>query len=123
MREKHLRTIGISILIFLCIVLLSARYVYFVQRTIYEESVSHLTEIFHQSNSALNELANKNITYLHMASEYFEDSPNEEDVNNYINRVQKETKFTNFYFILRFWLRNREMQNVGYYDSPFCRSS
>ena len=109
MREKHLRTIGISILIFLCIVLLSARYVYFVQRTIYEESVSHLTEIFHQSNSALNELANKNITYLHMASEYFEDSPNEEDVNNYINRVQKETKFTNFYFILRFWLRNKEI--------------
>ena len=99
MRIRHLKTVVISIIGFVCIVLLSVQYIYFVQRTIYQESVSHLTEIFHQSNTALNALAKKNITYLHMASEYIEDSPNEEKINNYIDCIQKEIKFTNFYFL------------------------
>ena len=42
----------------------------FVSRTVYKESVSHLTEVFHQSNNLLSELADKNLTYLHMWSEY-----------------------------------------------------
>ena len=42
------------------------RYFEFVSKTVYEESASHLTEVFHQSNNVLNELANKNLTYLHM---------------------------------------------------------
>ena len=42
------------------------QYLGFVSKTVYEESVSHLTEIFHQSDNMLSELTNKNLTYLHI---------------------------------------------------------
>ncbi len=53
------------------------RYFRFVSKTIYEESVSHLTEVLHQSDKMLRELSDKNLTYLHMWSEYLQDTPGE----------------------------------------------
>ena len=66
---KRLR-IAVFIVFFIGIVLTAFRYFKFVSKTVYEESASHLTEVFHQSNNVLNELANKNLTYLHMWGEY-----------------------------------------------------
>lgn len=63
--RKRLR-IAVLIVFFIGIVLTVFRYFEFVSKTVYEESVSHLTEVFHQSNNVLNELTNKNLTYLHM---------------------------------------------------------
>ena len=51
---------------FACIILLIFQYFRFVSKTVYEESVSHLTEVFHQSDNMLRELTDKNLTYLHM---------------------------------------------------------
>ena len=42
------------------------QYYKFVSKTVYEESVSHLTEVFHQSDNMLREVTNQNLTYLHM---------------------------------------------------------
>ena len=55
---------------FIVIALMGFLYFEFVSKTVYEESVSHLTEVFHQSDTMLKELANKNLTYLHMWGEY-----------------------------------------------------
>ena len=52
---KRLR-IAVFIAVSLGIVLIVFRYFGFVSKTIYEESVSHLTEVFHQSDNMLREL-------------------------------------------------------------------
>ena len=66
--RKRLR-IAVFIAVSLGIVLIVFRYFGFVSKTIYEESVSHLTEVFHQSDNMLRELTDKNLNYLHMWGE------------------------------------------------------
>ena len=56
-----------------CIALMVFRYFGFVSKTVYEESVSHLTEVFHQSDNMLRELTDKNLNYLHMWGENLQD--------------------------------------------------
>ena len=49
-------------------------------KTVYEESVSHLTEVFHQSDNMLRELTDKNLTYLHIWGENLQNTSNEDDI-------------------------------------------
>ena len=63
--RKRLK-IAVFIAGFVCIALMVFRYFGFVSKTVYEESVSHLTEVFHQSDNMLRELTDKNLNYLHM---------------------------------------------------------
>ena len=84
---------------FIGIALMGFRYFEFVSKTVYEESVSHLTEVFHQSNTMLKELANKNLTYLHMWGEYLQDTSGESEICDYIEKAQKEAGFLYFYFL------------------------
>ena len=88
---KRLR-IAVFIVFFIGIVLTAFRYFKFVSKTVYEESASHLTEVFHQSNNVLNELANKNLTYLHMWGENLQNTSNED-------KAQDEAGFLYFYFL------------------------
>ncbi len=88
-----------AIVLLIGIITVSIQYSKFVDKTVYQESVSHLTEMLHQSDTALNELVNKNITYLHMWSNYLQNISNERNIRNYIEKVQKETGFSNFYFL------------------------
>ena len=81
------------------IILCSVQYFRFVSKTVYQESVSHLTEIFQQSNRSLTELVNKNLTYLHLWSEFLQTASSESEICDYINKAQKETEFSNFYFL------------------------
>ena len=95
---KRLR-IAVFIVFFIGIVLTAFRYFKFVSKTVYEESVSHLTEVFHQSNNVLNELANKNLTYLHMWGEYLKKVSDESEIRDYIDKAQEEAGFLYFYFL------------------------
>ena len=97
--KKSIKILIITITLLICSVAASIRYISFVNRMIYDESVSHLTEILHQSNKALNEVTNKNITYLHFLKEYFKTGKNENDICDYIENAQKEAAFSNFYFL------------------------
>ena len=67
-RKKPLR-IAVFAVLFIGIAVTVSQYFKFVSETVYEESVSHLTEVFHQSDNMLRELTNKNLTYLHMWGE------------------------------------------------------
>ena len=96
--RKRLR-IAVLIVFFIGIVLTVFRYFEFVSKTVYEESVSHLTEVFHQSNNVLNELANKNLTYLHMWGEYLKKVSDESEIRDYIDKAQEEAGFLYFYFL------------------------
>lgn len=98
-KSKRTGTLLVAIVLLIGIVTVSIQYFNFVSQTVYHESVSHLTEIFHQSNSALNELVNKNLTYLHMWSEYLQNTSSESEIRDCIDNAQKETEFSNFYFL------------------------
>ena len=84
---------------FLAIALTVSQYFKFVSETVYEESVSHLTEVFHQSDNMLRELANKNLTYLHMWGEYLKDTSSEDEIRDYIEKAQEDAGFLYFYFL------------------------
>ncbi len=95
---KRLR-IAVVMAVLLGMVLSVLGYFQFVTKTVYEESVSHLTEIFHQSDNMLRELANRNMTYLHMWSEYLKHTSREEEVRNYIEKAKKDAGCLYFYFL------------------------
>ena len=89
----------ILIAMFIMIVTACIRYFTFVNQTIYSESVDHLTEIMRQSDNALNDLVERKFTYLHMWSDYLQNSSDESYIRDYIERAQEETKFSSFYFL------------------------
>ena len=91
--------IAAFIAVFVCIVLLICQYFGFISKTVYEESVSHLTEVFHQSDTMLRELADKNLTYLHMWGENLQNIPSEDEIRDYIKKAQEDAGFVEFYFL------------------------
>ena len=97
--KKRLGAFAAAIVLIIGISMVGIRYARFVSKTVYQESASHLTEIFNQSNKALNELVDKNLTYLHMLSAYLQKISTENEICDYINKVQEETGFSGFYFL------------------------
>ena len=91
--------IAAFIAVFACIILLIFQYFRFVSKTVYEESVSHLTEVFHQSDNMLRELTDKNLTYLHMWGENLQNIPSEDEIRDYIKKAQEDAGFVEFYFL------------------------
>ena len=75
------------------------RYFRFVSKTVYEESVSHLTEVFHQSDNMMRELTDKNLTYLHIWGENLQDILSEDEICDYIKKAQEDTGFLEFFFL------------------------
>ena len=90
---------AVFIAILLGIVLTVFRYFEFVSKTVYEESVSHLTEIFHQSDNMLRELTDKNLTYLHIWGENLQNISNEDKIREYIEKAQEDAGFLEFFFL------------------------
>ena len=90
---------AVLIALFVGILLTVFRYFEFVSKTVYEESVSHLTEIFHQSDNMLSELTNKNLTYLHIWGEYLQNTSDESEIREYIEKAQEDAGFLDFYFL------------------------
>ena len=91
--------IAVFTAVLLGIVLMVFRYFDFVSKTIYEESVSHLTEIFHQSDNMLRELTDKNLTYLHIWGENLQNISSEDEIRHYIKNAQEDAGFLDFFFL------------------------
>ena len=85
-RKKPLR-IAVFAVLFIGIAVTVSQYFKFVSETVYEESVSHLTEVFHQSDNMLRELADKNLTYLHMWDENLQNISSEDKIRDYIKKA------------------------------------
>ena len=99
MRNRLKTAVFIAVLV--CIALMVFRYFGFVSKTVYEESVSHLTEVFHQSDNMLRELTEKNLTYLHMWGENLQNTSSEDEIRDYIKKAQEDTGFLEFFFVSR----------------------
>ena len=91
-RQKPVRPKGLRIvaflLLFIGVVLAVFRYYKFMSKSIYEESVSHLTEVLHQSDQMLRELTNKNLTYLRIWGENLQNISGEDEIRDYIKKAQ-----------------------------------
>ena len=102
-RKKYVKRnqlrIAVFIALFIGIIFTVFQYFEFVSKTIYEESVSHLTEVFHQSDNMLRELTDKNLTYLHMWREYLQNTSSENEIRDYIEMAQEDAGFLDFYFL------------------------
>ena len=96
--RNRLKT-AVFIAVFVCIALMVFRYFGFVSKTVYEESVSHLTEVFHQSDNMLRELTEKNLTYLHMWGENLQNTSSEDEIRDYIKKAQEDAGFLEFFFL------------------------
>ena len=102
-RKKPVRRKQFSAAVFIAvlvgIVLMVFRYFGFVSKTVYEESVSHLTEVFHQSDNMMRELTDKNLTYLHMWGENLQNILSEDEICDYIKKAQEDAGFLDFFFL------------------------
>ena len=97
-RKKGLRIVAF-LLLFIGVVLAVFRYYKFMSKSIYEESVSHLTEVLHQSDQMLRELTNKNLTYLHIWGENLQNISGEDEIRDYIKKAQEDAGFLDFFFL------------------------
>lgn len=97
------RVISVLALAAVFIVVAAASFFYysFVSETIYSESVSHLTEIYHQSQQSLYYAVSKNFTHMHLWSDYLRDVSDEDEITDFISHAKEETGFTDFYFVSR----------------------
>ena len=83
------RSMLLTVTVLLCIAAGSLRYYTLVTQTVYEESVSHLRELLHQTGTVLNGFVEHNMTYLHMRSI----SIQEIDEDEYIHQKTRERRW------------------------------
>ncbi len=112
------RFIAIFAVIILSVTFIAAgkQYYQFVNRTIYEESTAHLTEIYHQANQSLYSLVGRNWSTLCMWVPYLQDASSDEAVEAYVESIQQEVGFTDFYFIFREGSYRTIQGKTGYLD-------
>lgn len=99
--RKRVRTILFALALAAGVYCAGASYFSFVSQTIYNESTAHLTEIFHQVNQTLYNLVSVNWDRMSMWTPYLASTDNEEEMVEYVERAQKKTGFTDFFFITR----------------------
>lgn len=95
------RSMLLTVTVLLCIAAGSLRYYTLVTQTVYEESVSHLRELLHQTGTVLNGFVEHNMTYLHMRSISIQEIDEDEDIQQYLEKAKEETGYTRFYFLSR----------------------
>ncbi|MGN0691042.1 MAG: hypothetical protein ACI4K7_01695 [Oscillospiraceae bacterium] len=114
--RKRLNSVLIIIVLLIGIAAVSVRYYYFVSQTIYSESISHLTEIYHQANRSLNNLVGRNWTNMHLWVDYLQDVSDEQQIEEFVAHAKEETGFTDFYFISREGNYRTVSGETGYLD-------
>lgn len=83
------RSMLLTVTVLLCIAAGSLRYYTLVTQTVYEESVSHLRELLHQTGTVLNGFVEHNMTYLHMRSISIQEIDEDEDIQQYLEKVER----------------------------------
>ena len=99
--KKRFRAAIAALVLLIGISAVCAHYYLFVTQTIRSESISHLTEIFHQANSSLRDFVEKNWNGLHLWADYLRDVSDEGDIEKFFSHAKETTGFTDFYFISR----------------------
>lgn len=114
--NKLSRTVITSIVLAFVIALFGTGYSRFVRDMIFSESVMHLEEIFHQSNSSLNKVLNVIWTNTHLWADYLDGVSDEATIRRHMELAREESGFTDFYFISRSGNYHSLSGEEGYMD-------
>lgn len=97
--KRKIITAVIAVLFILCAFMIGYFYVASVNKTIFNESSAHLTEIYHQANQSFTTLVDNTWGTLHSWEPYLRETEDDEKKSQYVTKLQQEGKFTDFYFI------------------------
>ena len=97
--RKRLIHIMLIICVFGIVTAAGTGYYLFVSKAIYEESTSHLLEIYSQANRSLHSMVERNWKNLEECVPYLRDVGDDAQVESFIREVQEKEGFTEFYFI------------------------
>ena len=97
------RLLALALVLILAAAMVWACFTYFnfVAETVYEESIAHLSEIFHQANRTLYNLVSDNWSRMRLWTPYLTSGRSEQEIQRYIELAKEESDFTNFFFISR----------------------
>lgn len=70
-----------------------------INQTIFDESSVHLSEIYHQTNQSFGTLVDNTWRSLHSWEPYLRETTDDAKKSQYVNALQQESEFTEFYFI------------------------
>lgn len=93
---------GITFIILLTVIttlLFSEAYYSYVSKIMFNESSTHLTEIYSQVGKSLSNLLTDNWSAMKMWIPYFNDADSDENIRNYIYNIRATSAFTDFYFL------------------------
>lgn len=99
--KKKIYLVLFSAFFAISLIVFGLSYYRFVSQMIHEESISHLAEIYGQSNTSLKKMMDKNWGYLHIWSDFLGNINDEQQTKNFLKKIKQETNFKNFYFINR----------------------
>lgn len=98
MRKRFIHIISV-IFVFGIVATAGVGYYRFVSKAIYEESTSHLLEIYSQANRSLHSMVERNWKNMEECVPYLRDAGDDALVESFIREVQEKEGFTEFYFI------------------------
>ncbi len=97
--KKRIIPIVTAVLFVLGVMIVLHFYFDSVNRTIFNESSSHLNEIYQQTNQSFSTLMDNTWSSLHSWEPYLRETEDDEKKSQYVTKLQQEGKFTDFYFI------------------------
>lgn len=97
--RKRLTAVFFAVMLICGLTAGSIKYFNFVNQTVYSESIAHLTEIYHQANQSLHSMVGRNWNSMHMWVPYLQDGKSDRQIEEYIDSIKLQSKFTDFYFI------------------------
>lgn len=115
------RITGILLLVFvlLSIIIILINYFSFVSSTVYDESTSHLIEVYYQKKKSISNMIKSNWDDLHLFSHYLENVSNEDSIDDYLLTSENDIGFTKFYFIDKegnYFTTNKETGKINLKD-------
>ena len=96
MGKRRAAALAAVLVLLLGIAAAGVQYFDFVFQTVYKESTAHLAEVLHQSNNMLNEVVEKNLTYLHLWETTMRHISDEDEIRQLIEAVQRRRAFPTF---------------------------
>lgn len=97
-RKKH-AAVAAAVAVF--VILIGCIYYRFITNTIYNESISHLEELFHQADIAMSQMVETTFSNVHIWADYLESVNDEDEIVKSLGETEKKAGFSEFYFISR----------------------
>ena len=90
--KKKIYLVLFSAFFAISLIVFGLSYYRFVSQMIHEESISHLAEIYGQSNTSLKKMMDKNWGYLHIWSDFLGNINDEQQAKNFLKKIRRPSQ-------------------------------